>query len=121
MSKEMILKNEKANKKALFNAITNPNHNIGEMINLEFNVSKIIHTTATLLNEDTGEMEEKPRVVLFDENLESYASISTGVVNCVNNIESIYGTCDTWPDPIRVKVIQKETRNGNKTILLEIV
>lgn len=105
-------------KAALYNAQNNtPNRvkdHIGEIINL-----KHVYVEAVQLqNKETGEVNVCPRVVLIDENNDSFQSVSIGVYSAIRKIFGIYGTPEKWtkPLPIKIKLINKSADRSILTI-----
>lgn len=113
-------------KKKLYNITNHPDHNISDYINKDIRVKDIYVDVNPRLNknkdsENYGVMEDKPRTVLIDENGESYiAGVSIGVFQAVREILRIFGTPDTWSEPLTVRPVTVRTPNGNM-LSLEIV
>ena len=85
---------------------------IGETIAL----ANIVAHPIQLVDENSGELIETMRMVLVDDQGPSYEAVSTGIVNAVARILQIFGQPDTWTAPIKVKPVQKGTRNGNNNV-----
>lgn len=113
-------------KKKLYNITNRPDHNISEYINKDIRVKDIYVDVNPRMNNDKdsenyGVMEDKPRTVLIDENGESYiAGVSIGVFQAVREILRIFGTPDTWTEPLTVRPVTVRTPKGNM-LSLEIV
>ena len=76
--------------------------------------------TVELANEQNGEIEVVPRVVLVDGDGKSYAATSKGVFNSLRTIWEHFGE-ETLPDSIRLQVVRQQTRKGYSTLLLKPV
>ncbi len=113
-------------KKKLYNITNRPDHNISDYINKDIRVTDIYVDVNPRMNKDKdsenyGVMEDKPRTVLIDENGESYiAGVSIGVFQAVREILRIFGTPDTWTEPLTVRPVTVRTQKGNM-LSLEIV
>lgn len=115
-----------AGKKKLYNITNRPDHNISDYINKDIRIKDIYVDVNPRMNKDKdsenyGVMEDKPRTVLIDENGESYiAGVSIGVFQAVREILRIFGTPDTWSEPLTVRPVTVRTPKGNM-LSLEIV
>lgn len=113
----LVPKNEEE-KAFLYNAQNNtPNKVkdcIGETINLKHVYVEAVHLT----NKETGEVQAAPRIVLIDENLNSFQCVSIGIYSAIKKIFGIYGTPDKWekPLPIKIKLINKSADRSILTI-----
>lgn len=103
-------------KAAIFNAVNSPDRKLSEYIGEVINLKDIVAHPIQLIDENTGELLDALRVVLIDANGTSYEAVSNGVANAINRILQIFGQPDTWAEPIKVKPVQKQTRNGNNKV-----
>lgn len=103
-------------KAAIFNTVNSPDKKLSECIGDVIALRNIVAHPITLLDENTGEMIEALRVVLVDDKGFSYEAVSNGVANAVSRILQIFGQPETWAEPVKVKAIQKQTRNGNNKV-----
>lgn len=103
-------------KTQLLSATTNSvpiSENLGKTINLKNVVVQGIEMT----NEDSGEIQQVPRVILLDDKGTAYHAISKPVFNAVKNFIGILGQPSTWPKPVPVKVVQEGTGNRKYFVL----
>ena len=100
----------------IFNAVNSPDRKLSEFIGETINLKDIVAHPIQLIDENTGELLDALRVVLIAEDGTSYEAVSNGVANAVNRILQIFGQPDTWETPIKVKAVQKQTRNGNNKV-----
>ena len=138
MKNEILTKNENENvnneqtycsmicksneeRKNLFNALEKADVLLNDVVGSEFNLKDVYLHKYTKLNEETGEVENKCRVLLFDENGQTYATGSFGIFNIIGRIFEVFGTPNEWEEPLRVKVIKKEIGNNKKMLSLEIM
>ena len=105
-----------ASKAAIFNTVNSPDRKLSEYIGEVISLRNIVAHPIALLDENTGEMIEALRVVLVDDKGVSYEAVSNGVANAVSRILQIFGQPDTWAEPVKVKAVQKQTRNGNNKV-----
>ena len=71
-------------------------------------------------NQETGEAQVCPRIVLISDDGTTYVTISKGVYNSLKNLCAIIGTPETWKAPVKVKVIQRAIKE-RKMLSLDAV
>ena len=103
-------------KARIFNSINSPDKRISDCIGETISLANIVAHPIQLVDENSGELIETMRMVLVDDQGVSYEAVSTGIVNAVARILQIFGQPDTWQGPIKVKPVQKGTRNGNNKV-----
>lgn len=96
--------NEKE-KIALYNATNNPTARLKSMINKPIKVKDVFVEVVTCVNKDTGEVKKCPRTVLIDDKGKSYTAVSLGVFSALRKLFAIFGTPDTWDEPITITPI----------------
>lgn len=108
-----------AEKVQLFNNINNPDERIRKMINKPILLKDIYCEKVVFKDAETGEESEGIRTVIIDDNGESYACASKGVFNSLKKIFAIFGSPETWEEPITVIPVLVES-GKNQVITLEI-
>ena len=103
-------------KARIFNSINSPDKRISDCIGETISLANIVAHPIQLVDENSGELIETMRMVLVDDQGTSYEAVSNGLVNAVARILQIFGQPDTWTAPIKVKPVQKGTRNGNNKV-----
>lgn len=98
-------------KKAVFNASNNPDHKVGDYINKVIVVKDVLAELIEVKNEETGEMEVTPRVVLIDVDGKSYQAVSKGIFNALKKAIAIFGS-PTWEDGLPILVKQVSVGKG---------
>lgn len=98
-------------KKAVFNASNNPDHKVGDYINKVIVVKDVLAELIEVKNEETGEMEVTPRVVLIDMDGKSYQAVSKGIFNALKKAIAIFGS-PTWEDGLPILVKQVSVGKG---------
>lgn len=98
-------------KKAVFNASNNPDHKVGDYINKVIVVKDVLAELIEVKNEETGEMEVTPRVVLIDVEGKSYQAVSKGIFNALKKAIAIFGS-PTWEDGLPILVKQVSVGKG---------
>lgn len=99
-------------KKALFNAMNNPQKRVADMIGKEIAIRDVFVESVDMVNEETGEVTIAPRIVLVDTKGVSYQCVSTGIFSALKKLFQIFGM-PTWENGIKTEVaqIQKGKRN----------
>ena len=96
----------------VFNALNNPTYRVADFINKEIHVSNILIEAADILDEDTGEVDRVPRVVLIDPEGNSYQAVSMGMFNVIKNAYRCFGQAP-WEPPLVFTIKQKPVKNGS--------
>lgn len=75
------------------------------------NLSNVIIQAADMVNEQTGEPQVVPRVVLVTEEGEAYHGISGPLYRDTTNLLGIAGDPARWPEPVVVQVTREGSGN----------
>lgn len=94
----------------LFKAMNQPDDSLGDHINETIDVTNIFIQPVPMANQDTGEMNVVPRIVLFDVEGKTYVTVSRGIYNALKNMCAIVGTPETWKAPVTIKVGQRQIK-----------
>lgn len=94
----------------LFKAMNQPDDSLGDHINETIDVANIFIQPVAMPNQETGEMNIVPRIVLFDVEGKTYVTISRGIYNALKNMCAIVGTPETWKAPVTIKVGQRQIK-----------
>lgn len=90
-------------KAALLNALSN-SLPVSENLNKNIELANIVVESIDLVNEQTGELETQPRVIIVDADGTAYHAISGPFFRDVQRLLSIMGHPSTWPAPLPVKI-----------------
>ena len=94
----------------LFKAMNQPDDSLGDHINETIDVTNIFIQPVPMANQETGEMNVVPRIVLFDVEGKTYVTVSRGIYNALKNMCAIVGTPETWKSPVTIKVGQRQIK-----------
>jgi len=108
-------------RKSLYNAVNAPAHRLSEFIGQTITITDVYVEIVQITNEQTGEVTEAPRIVLFDGEGNSWACVSTGVFGSLKKLFAVFGTPDTWSNPITLQVKQIERGQGKRILTLVAV
>lgn len=106
-------------KAALFNAMSNPNHKVGDFINQTIRVKDVYVETIELVDDETGEVVTAPRIVLIDTNGQTYQAVSKGIFTALSRLIKTFGE-PTWDEGLPCIVRQISLgRNQMLTLALD--
>lgn len=108
-------------RKNLFNALERADVLLNDIVGSEIELKNVYLHKYEKINEETGVVESKVRVLLFDSEGKSYATGSFGIFNIIGRIFEAFGTPDMWGEPLKVKVIKKDIDNNKKMLSLEVL
>ena len=94
----------------LFKAMNQPDDSLGDHINETIDVANIFIQPVAMANQETGEMNVVPRIVLFDVEGKTYVTVSRGIYNALKNMCAIVGTPEIWKAPVTIKVGQRQIK-----------
>lgn len=103
---------DRKTKAKLYNASNNPSHKIGDYINKKIKIKDVLVEVIEITDEETGDVETAPRVVLIDEKGEAYQAVSAGIFTAVKKAIQIFGE-PTWEEPLEVTIKQIPVKNGS--------
>lgn len=97
----------------LFKAMNQADDSLKKHINEEITVVNIVAQFAEQVDDQTGEVKNRAKIVFFDGEGRSYGTISTGIYRALCNLCAIIGEPKTWKSPIRIKIKNVEVPNGS--------
>lgn len=93
-------------------AMNNPEFRVSDFINKTIPVQDVLIEIRDIVNEDTGEIDRVPRVVLIDPDGRGYQATSKGMYNVVKNASIAFGSAP-WTPPLEFTIKQRPTKNGS--------
>lgn len=99
-------------KVAVFNASNNPDHKVGDYINKVIVVKDVLAELIEVTNDETGELEVTPRVVLIDMDGKSYQAVSKGIFSALKKAIAIFGA-PTWDEGLPCLIKQVSVGKGS--------
>ena len=100
------------NASKFYNAMNNPEFRVADFINKVIKVKDVLVEIRDLINEETGEVDRVPRVVLIDDEGKGYQATSKGIYSAVKNAYIAFGAAP-WDDPLEFTIKQRPTKNGS--------
>lgn len=96
----------------IFTALNNPEFRIANFINKRIKVANVLVEIREILNEDSGEIETVPRVVLISDEGKAYQAVSTGIFNAVKSAFHVFGAAP-WEPPLEIEIKQIAVGKGS--------
>ena len=103
---------DRKTKALVFNASNNPEHKVADYINKVINVKDVLVEIIQVENEETGVLDEAPRVVLIDDKGEAYQAVSAGLFAAIKRAIQIFGE-PTWDEPLPMLIKQVSVKRGS--------
>ena len=108
-------------RKNLFNALEQADVLLNDVVGTEFELNNVYIHRYERINEETGEVEPKVRIILFDSEGKSYACGSFRIFNILRRMIEVFGTPDVWEHPLKVRVVKKDIKDNKKMLSLELI
>lgn len=105
---------------AMYNAINSPDHKLSDFVGKKLNIKDISIERVENMNDETGEMVANARVVLIDDNGESYTCVSSGIYSAIKKLVAVFGE-PTWEPALPVEVQNLSTKKGRKVMTLKAI
>lgn len=114
----------KQEKKLIFNAVENPTAKLSSFINKKITFSNVSMTATEIMERDddgnpTGVINKTVKTVLITPDGKGIMSTSMGVARSLFSMFQIFGTPDSWDEPMTCEVKQVEI-GKNRTFKLEV-
>ena len=106
-------------KKVAFNMLNSPNVRLSSMVGKPIHAKDYVIDNVSLVNAETGEVQETQRLVIRDENGETYHTMGRGLVESFNRILDVFG--DAWGDGFNLVMKQINTTTGKRTYTFDVV
>lgn len=109
-----LVANTPAEKAMLFKAMNNPEKRVGDCINMTINAKDLFCEVVNCINQQTGEVQVCPRIVIIDDKGVGYQAVSLGVYSAIKKIIQVFGT-PSWETPL--PLIVKQITKGDRKLL----
>ena len=107
-----VNQDQEGSKALVFKAINNPSNRIADFIGKRIKIKDIFVESVDIENEETGVIDTVPRIVIFDDNNETYEAVSRGLFNALQKLISVFGM-PTYDEPIEIEIKQKAVKKGS--------
>lgn len=116
----MLINNEE-DKKKLFNLLGNSDTRVSDNLDKTISLKDVVLQKFPKVDEETGELTYSVRVILVDKDGKTYASGSRGLYRSVLQLIQLVGEPNTWTNPIDIKVVETNIKNGGKTFVIKTI
>lgn len=103
---------DRKNQSRIFNAMNDPDYRVADFINKTIEVQDFLIEILDLANEETGEINRVPRVVLISPDGTSYQATSIGLFSAVKNAFHAFGDAP-WEPALKFTIKQKPVAKGS--------
>ena len=97
--------------KDFYNAVSQPDTSLKECVNIPIAMTHVSVEVCEVHSEQNGDV-IAPRVVIMDKDGKSYQATSIGVYQSLKRIFALFGTPDTWSEPLTVVPMLTSTKKG---------
>ena len=111
---------DRKDKISLLNAMEESDELINNNLNKSLVLKDFYIEVKKVVDEETGEIKNKYRTIIFDEDGKSYASGSYGIYNILAKIYNIFGI-EEIRNGIPVEIIKKKIGDGKTMLSLKVV
>lgn len=111
--------NEIENKKSVFNMSNNPNIRLSSIVGKPIHARDYVIDDVSIVNAETGEVQNTKRLVIRDANGETYHTMGRGLVESFTRVLDVFG--DSWGDGFNLVVKQINTSTGKRTYTFDVL
>lgn len=109
-------------RKALFNASEKCDVVLNDIVGQEVAVKHVMINQYPRTDKDTGEkMSNGHRTILFDDKGKTYVTASNYFYIAIGKLISLMGDPSEWNEPIKIKIVKKDVKDGKKALGFELV
>lgn len=105
----------------VYNALQTCDARVSDILNTEITIKNIICQEYEKIDNETGEVKQRVRTIIFDENGKSYGTASKGIYYSIIRLIQAFGEPKDWKEPKHVMIKEQTTRNGGKTYIIEVL
>lgn len=103
----------------LYSALQNA-EKLEEHLNEPLNMTNAVAQAVRVVDDQTGETNTVRIIIVTDDN-KAYAATSPTLAAGLNTMFGIFGTPNTWTEPLCIKVVERRSRRGFKFFSIEPV
>ena len=104
----------------LYSALQNAGK-LDEHLNEPLNMTNAVAQAVQVTDDQTGEISSTVRVIIVTDDNKAYAATSPTLAAGLNTMFGIFGTPNTWTEPLCIKVVERRSRRGFKFFSIEPV
>lgn len=104
----------------LYSALQNA-EKLDEHLNESLAMVNAVAQAVQVTDDQTGEVSNTVRVIIVTADNKAYAATSPTLAAGLNTMFGIFGTPNTWAEPLTIKVVERRSRRGFKFFTVEPV
>lgn len=104
----------------LYSALQNA-EKLDEHLNEPLAMTNAVAQAVQVTDDQTGEVSTTVRVIIVTADGKAYAATSPTLAAGLNTMFGIFGTPNTWDEPLAIKVVERRSRRGFKFFSIEPV
>ena len=104
----------------LYSALQNA-EKMDEHLNEPLDMVNAVAQAVQVTDDQTGDVSNTVRVIIVTADNKAYAATSPTLAAGLNTMFGIFGTPNTWTEPLTIKVIERRSRRGFKFFSIEPV
>lgn len=102
----------------LYSALQNA-EKMADHLNEPLHMVNAVAQSVQVTDEQTGEVSNSARVIIVTDDDKAYAATSPTLLAGLNTMFGIFGTPNTWEQPLAIKVVEHRSRRGYKFYSIE--
>lgn len=104
----------------LYSALQNA-EKLDEHLNEPLNMTNAVAQAVQVTDDQTGEISNTVRVIIVTDDGKAYAATSPTLAAGLNTMFGIFGTPNTWTEPLCIKIVERRSRRGFRFFSIEPV
>lgn len=110
-----------ADKIKLFNALEKCDFVLNDEVGTVIKVKHAYIQEYDKVDTNTGEPRKAHRTIIFDEFDKTHVTASNYFYVALSKLFAIWGTPNTWSEPVTIKIVKKNVKNGRQALSFELV
>lgn len=102
----------------LYSALQNA-EKLDEHLNEPLAMVNAVAQSVQVTDDQTGKVSNTVRVIILTADNKAYAATSSTLAAGLNTMFGIFGTPNTWTEPLYIKVVERRSRRGHKFFSIE--
>lgn len=111
----------RAEKIKLFNALKECDFKLNDVVGTTIAVKDVFFQEYEKEDKESGEVRLGHRTILFAEDGKTYVTSSNYLYNTLRQILSVFGTPNTWSEPLKVEVAKQTLKDSKSSLTLKLV
>lgn len=104
----------------LYSALQNA-EKLEEHLNEPLEMVNAVAQAVQVTSDQTGEVSNTVRVIIVTADNKAYSATSPALAASLNTMFGIFGTPNTWTEPLPIKVVERRSRRGLRFYTIEPV